>query len=58
MSFLCYIIEKNGNFEYDGEAGKAEFEKFAIEEVKDLNMPSFYKNAINKAWKIYKNIKF
>lgn len=47
LSYLCKLISKTGNFELDGEAGKSEFRKFSLEEIKTLNMPSFYKDAIN-----------
>jgi len=44
--YLCQFIKKVGNFEIYGEAGKAEFKSFPLEEIKTLNMPEFYKNAI------------
>lgn len=50
LSYLCKLISKIGGFELDGEAGKAEFGKFTLEEIKTLNMPNFYKNAINLGW--------
>jgi hypothetical protein len=33
-----------------GEGGKAAFEKFSLEEITDLVMPEFYKEAIKKAF--------
>jgi len=44
--YLCKLIEKSGVFEINGEAGKAGFKCFSLEEIKTLNMPEFYKNAI------------
>lgn len=52
VSYLCEILKKVSDFEIDGEAGKSKFERFSIQEVKDLNMPDFYKEAINKAFLI------
>lgn len=49
VSYLCKVLNKAGSFETDGEAGKATFEKFSFEEIKNLNMPQFYKEAILKA---------
>lgn len=46
LSYLCKILGKSGEFELEGEAGKAEFKRFSIEEVGMLNMPQFYKDAI------------
>lgn len=54
VTYLCNIIEKTGDFEHKGEAGRAEFKKFSIDEAVLLNMPKFYKEAINKAWKTFK----
>jgi len=52
VSYLCRILAKMGNFEINGEAGKAEFKNFPIEEVLGLHMPEFYKIAIQKAWSL------
>src|SRR3989344_3516069 len=38
LSYLCTLISKNGTFELEGEAGEARFEKFTLEEMKNLNM--------------------
>lgn len=54
ISYLCRIISKTGNFELNGEAGKAKFKKFSMEELEKLNMPEFYKQAIQIG---YDNIK-
>lgn len=51
ISYLCNLEEKTGGFESIGEAGEATFKKFRIEEVADLEMPEFYKLAIQTAWK-------
>src|SRR6185295_699375 len=48
VSYLCKIIQKSGNFEIEGEAGKAEFKPFTLEEIASLNMPQFYKDAIGR----------
>ncbi len=51
---LCYLLKllaKTGDFETEGEAGTAEFKKFSIDTIDRLNMPQFYKKAIQIAWK-------
>lgn len=48
VTYLCKPLKKSGDFEIEGEAGKAEFKKFLIGEIKELNMPQFYKDAITK----------
>lgn len=50
VSYLCKLIKKVGGFEYNGEAGQAEFRSFSVDEIKDLNMPPFYKSDILDAW--------
>ena len=52
VSYLCKIKNKIGDFEIDGEAGKAKFKKFKISKTGALNMPYFYKEAIKKAYKM------
>ena len=52
VSYLCEVMKKIGNFEFRGEAGKASFEKFSLEEVKRLSIPEFYKEAILKAFSL------
>lgn len=49
ISFLCTILNKKGDMEVEWEEGKAEFQKFSLDEVGKLNMPDFYKRAISKA---------
>lgn len=49
VSYFCKLLKKTGEFEFEGEAGKAEFQAFAIKEIGGLNMPQFYKEAIYKA---------
>jgi 8-oxo-dGTP pyrophosphatase MutT (NUDIX family) len=56
ISYLCNLIEKVGNFELEGEAGKAEFKQFTREDTDDLNIPTFYKVAIEKAFKVRSNL--
>jgi 8-oxo-dGTP pyrophosphatase MutT (NUDIX family) len=46
LSYACELLEKTGEFELEGEAGRAEFKKFRMEELESLNMPEFYKRAI------------
>jgi 8-oxo-dGTP pyrophosphatase MutT (NUDIX family) len=49
VSYLCTVIKRVGDFEYDGEAGLAKFQLFSMEEVPTLPMPEFYKEAIKVA---------
>jgi 8-oxo-dGTP pyrophosphatase MutT (NUDIX family) len=49
VSYLCKLLSKSGEFELEGEAGKAEFKSFGMDEVAPLHMPQFYKDAIQKA---------
>ena len=52
ITYLCKLLKKVDDFETEGEAGKAEFRSFSLEEIKNLNMPQFYKDAILKSSKI------
>ena len=52
LSYFCKIISKTGEFEIQSEGGKAEFNKFNINELKNLNMPLCYKQTIYKILKI------
>jgi len=47
LIYFCKLIKKVGEFEIDGEAGEAEFKKFTPAEIEILNMPEFYKEAVN-----------
>ena len=49
VSYLCNIFGKTGEFELEGEAGEARFERFTLEEIEALPMPDFYKEAIQLA---------
>lgn len=49
ITYNCKLKNKVGDFEIQGEAGEASFEKFTLEEIEMLNMPKFYKDAILKA---------
>lgn len=49
LMYKCAINARSGIFELEGEAGKAEFKAFKLAEIDNLNMPLFYKDAINKA---------
>ena len=57
VSYLCKMVDKTGGFEYEGEAGKAEFQSFDISELAELNMPSFYKQDINVAYSLISAIR-
>ena len=53
VSYLCDFIKRVGDVEHIGEAGKAEFEQFSLDEVvvESFPMPQFYKSAIELAAK-------
>lgn len=51
VCYRCELLSKTEVFEIIGEAGKAEFKLFSINEVDSLNMPSFYKNSIKKSYR-------
>lgn len=55
LSYLCQVIEKVGDLELEGEAGRAEFKLFAIDEIRELNMPDFYKQALMTVMKTEKS---
>lgn len=48
VSYLCELEGKTGDFELEWEEGKSEFKAFPLDEVADLKMPDFYKEAIKK----------
>lgn len=50
LSYLCKLLKRVGDFEIEGEAGLAEFKKFQVKNINELNMPTFYKEAVNMAW--------
>jgi len=52
VSYLCELKDKTGKFEESWEEGKAEFKQFSLDEIKDLNMPEFYKDVIKLAWSL------
>jgi len=52
VSYVCNLLKKTGEFELEGEAGQAQFQAFSLDEVEDLNMPEFYKEAIRKTKKL------
>lgn len=52
VSYICNILKKSGDFEFEGEAGRAEFQPFNPEEIETLNMPQFYKDAIMAVKKV------
>ncbi|HSX02971.1 MAG TPA: NUDIX domain-containing protein [Candidatus Saccharimonadia bacterium] len=45
-SYACEFVERVGQVEHIGEAGRAEFRQFPPGEIEALNMPEFYKRAI------------
>jgi 8-oxo-dGTP pyrophosphatase MutT (NUDIX family) len=49
VTYLCELKDRVGEFEIQGEAGEAHFERFTLDEVSGLKMPQFYKEAIRKA---------
>lgn len=49
VCYLCTVLDKSGEFELVGEAGRSEFKEFSLGEIGLLNMPEFYKKAISKA---------
>lgn len=51
LCYLCKLLAKTGEFETEGEAGKAEFRKFSVDEIESLDLPQFYKEAIRIVWK-------
>lgn len=51
VTYLCKLINKVGDFELIGEAGEAKFQQFSTDEIEELNMPQFYKEAINQAFR-------
>jgi 8-oxo-dGTP pyrophosphatase MutT (NUDIX family) len=44
--YLCKTLAQSGEYELVGEGGQAEFKTFAMNELGELNMPDFYKQAI------------
>lgn len=50
LTYLCEPIDADGGFEENGEAGVAHFQQFALNQISTLNMPGFYKDAIDAAW--------
>lgn len=50
LSYLCKLLSKTGRFEVEGEAGLVKFQKFPISQIETLDMPQFYKDAIQTAW--------
>lgn len=53
VSYLCRLDGKSGDFEHISETGHhAEFQSFTPEDVTNLNLPQFYKEAIAVAWQV------
>jgi ribosomal protein S18 acetylase RimI-like enzyme/ADP-ribose pyrophosphatase YjhB (NUDIX family) len=48
-SYPCKFVERIGDVERNGEAGRAKFQQFAFSEIDGLKMPEFYKQAIKAA---------
>lgn len=44
--YNCQLIKRVGDVEHIGEAGASKFEAFNPNEINGLNMPQFYKSAI------------
>jgi 8-oxo-dGTP pyrophosphatase MutT (NUDIX family) len=51
LTYLCKLMKKTGGFELVGEAGPAEFKAFPVDELADVRMPDFYKDAIREAFR-------
>jgi 8-oxo-dGTP pyrophosphatase MutT (NUDIX family) len=49
IAYSCDLIERTGDVEHIGEAGRAEFSAFAPEHIAALPMPQFYKDWIAKS---------
>ncbi len=52
IAYLCKIVGGMGDFEELSEAGHAEFNAFRIDDLEDLNLLAFYRNAIVKALRL------
>lgn len=49
ITFYCEVVDHKGEFEYTGEAGAAQFERFTLESALLLpNLPDVYKRALQK----------
>jgi 8-oxo-dGTP pyrophosphatase MutT (NUDIX family) len=46
LTYLCNLVNKIGKFEVIGEAGKSKFKKFPLKDIKNINLPEFYKKTI------------
>jgi 8-oxo-dGTP pyrophosphatase MutT (NUDIX family) len=49
LSYLCEVLSAGGPLELEGEGGKARFEKFSPDDLRDVRMPGFYRTAIAAA---------
>lgn len=58
VSYLCKLLGKTGKFEIEGEAGTAEFRAFSLEDIENIVIPGFYKEAIQKAARIVSRDKY
>lgn len=48
-NYACNFKQRVGDVEHIGEAGRAEFKAFPLDEIDTLAMPGFYKTAIHLA---------
>lgn len=48
VTYLCKLLSTSGEFELEGEAGRAEFRSFTPSEIEQLHMPAFYRQAISE----------
>ena len=46
--YACTFLERVGDVEHEGEAGRAQFQSFPPDEIPGLTMPEFYKAAISQ----------
>ena len=49
ISYLCEVLSATGRYELTGEGGTAAFDTFAIDQLGDIPLPGFYREAIMSA---------
>ena len=50
LAYLCEVIKRVSEFEWECEAGVADFKLFGRDKIDDLNMPAFYKETIKQGF--------
>lgn len=53
VTYACDYIRTVGELEIESEGGEVSFGKFTQQEVETLNIPTFYKKALEKAFQRY-----